>query len=317
MTKNVLADWSHLDLALNPTISRYAGRKLVVEFDLYGEWSGRGDLPVCYPEYIWRHIREIKALGAIGAMGRLIHDERSQSELPFPTVFDSPMGVNVYAFSKALAEPLTWLGETDLKWHDNIEAIDKSFWAQWTKQRYGQDASVALARALGRTSAINNFTFDLAGVGFRSYICYPTFSRVKPGDPTTSGYSWRNFNARLDAVGIEYLRDEKIQAMTLLELTRQNIGSVKHALSDSDYLQLQRAFGGARLIVQAYQLALEAYYQRNLLETTPQSGDVAAVSRRLRVLAETIDRERGAKWYFDLAGRDVPGVVKRAGWMAV
>ena len=93
-------------------MNRYKNRKLIVEFDLYGEWSGRIDFPDCYPADINRHIRESKALNALSAMGRIIHEERPCSELTYPTVFESPVGANCYAFAKSIAEPIPWLGET-------------------------------------------------------------------------------------------------------------------------------------------------------------------------------------------------------------
>jgi hypothetical protein len=207
MTKNVSGDWSHMDLATNPMMNRYKDRKLIVEFDLYGEWSGRGDMPACYPEYIYRQVREMKSLNAVGAMGRLVHETRPESELPFPTIFESPVGVNAYAYAKALSEPLPWLGETDRKWHDNIEAINKKYWMMWARDRYNEKAAVPVVRALERTDQVNGLTFDLAGVSFRSYIWYPTFTRVKPGDSTTFGYSCRNFSTHMKFVGFVYLRD--------------------------------------------------------------------------------------------------------------
>ncbi len=301
MTKSVFADWSHLDLAINPIMHRYQDRKLIVEFDLYGEWSGRMSFPVCYPDDIVRHLRASKALNATGAVGRLIHDPRPGNELPFPTIFDSPLEVNCYAFARALSEPLPWLGETTRTWHEDIEAINKKYWMQWARGRYGEGAAVPIVRALERTGDINKLTFDLAGVSFRLYVWYPTLSRIKPGDSSTVGDSWKNFAQQTEAVGINYLRDEKRRALILAQQSLADVRSVESMLNDQDYHRLIKLFEGMVLIIRSYQAALESYYQLYLAQRQPTQAGLQPASQRLVTLAREIDEERGKKWYFGLA----------------
>jgi len=301
MTKSISGDWSHQDMAINPVMNRYANRKLIVEFDLYGEWSGRIDFPVCYPDDIYRHIRESKALNAEGAMGRLIHEERPGKELPYPTVFDSPAGINCYAFGKSLSEPISWLGETAAKWNEDLEAINKKYWMMWAKVRYGEKAAVPVVRALERTSEINKLTFDLAGISFRLYVWFPTFFRVKPGDPSSSGDSWNSFITQLQWVGIEYLRDEKHRALELARKSLQDIQSVKGVLNEKDLKDLQKSFEGMILIIQSYNLAVEGYYQVYLEQTGPNLAGRKSAAQSLVKHAAKIDLKRAPGWYFNLA----------------
>jgi len=75
MTKEVLGDWWFVRQEKNPFIPLYAGRRLVVEFDLYGEYQGRGDYPYSDPEYFYKSIRDLIPFKIEGAMGRIVHDE--------------------------------------------------------------------------------------------------------------------------------------------------------------------------------------------------------------------------------------------------
>tara|TARA_R110002050_G_scaffold91784_6_gene192540 strand:+ start:29794 stop:31545 length:1752 start_codon:yes stop_codon:yes gene_type:complete len=300
MTKCISGDWSHLDMAINPMMNRYKNHKLIVEFDLYGEWSGRGDFPVCYPEYIIRLIREMKGLDALGAVGRIIHDSRPADKLPFNTIFDSPLDINCFTFAKSLSEPLSWLGETDPKWNEDIEAIDKKDWMIWAKDRYGDKAAMQIVRALERTSSINKLTFDLAGISFRLYIWYPTLFRTKPGDQTTLGHSWDNFQMQVQNVGIEYLRDEKNRALELAFQSLNDIKSLENRISKVKQQELEKLFDNMILIIKAYQVALDGYYQVYVAKNQPNLHGLEKASKEINNLADEIDVKRGSGWYFNL-----------------
>ena len=300
MTKSVSADWSHLDIALNPNMNRYVHEKLIVEFDLYGEWSGRGDFPVCYPDDIIRHLRESKACNAMGAMGRLIHDTRPSNQLPFKTIFDSPMEINVYTFSKYISQPMPWLGETDEKWNEDIEAIDKKYWMQWAKQRYGEKAGVPIVRALERTSEINKLTFDIAGLSSRYYVWYPTFFKIHPPGSNKIADTWNVFNKQVNMVGINYLRDEKLRALKLATESLEDIQSVRGSLSKGNQLLLESLFKSMLLIIKSYQLALDGYYQvYKSLQAKNEEGKIST-AKALNGLADKIDEQKGKGWYFNL-----------------
>lgn len=301
MTKSVSGDWSHIDMAVNPMMNKYKNRKLIVEYDLYGEWAGRIDFPVCCPEDIYRHIRECKALGAIGCTGRLIHDYRPIDEYPYPTIFGSPVEVNCYAFAKALSEPIPWLGETGEHWNEDFEAIDKKYWMMWAKKRYEEDACVPIVRALERTSDIAKLTFDIAGISFRLYVWYPTLFRVKPGDPSSSGDSWFAFTRQAEQVGIEYLKDEKQRALKLANESLKDIQSTKDVLNDKDYQDLIELFEGMILIIQSYDAALEGYNQVYLSKSQANDAGQKEAAKNLEKVAAKIDKERGVNWYFKVA----------------
>lgn len=304
MTKSVLADWSHLNLAINPYMHLYKGRKLIVEFDLYGEWSGRGDFPVCYPDDIIRHLRESKAVDAIGAVGRLIHDTRPASDLPFKTIFDSPLDINCFVFSKYLSEPMPWLGQTHAKWHEDMEAINKSTWMIWANERYGKAASVAVVRALERTAEINSLTFNIAGLSTRYYVWYPTFFKMHPPNSSKVVDTWNVFRTQLEAVGIDYLKDEKKRALKLADESLKDIMSTKGKISPAQHKQLQRLFENMIIIIKAYDLALDGFYQVYLSKKANDFAGRKKASDALKSYAKEIGRLRGTDWYFDIS-RDV------------
>jgi hypothetical protein len=301
MTKSVLADWSHVDLANNPVMHRYQNKRLIVEFDLYGEWSGRGDFPVCYPDDIIRHLRAAKALNATGAIGRLIHDDRPASKLPFKTIFESPLDINVYTFSKYISEPIPWLGETFEKWDEDIEAIDKSYWMQWAKRKYNEKNAVPIVRILERTSEINKLTFNIAGRSFRYYIWYPTLNKKHPSNSEIIVDTRNVFQMQLAKVGIEYLRDEKKRALKLVKESIAELKTLQHSMSQSDYKLLVDLFQGVMLIVQAYENALEAFYFLTQSKQASNNNNGNKIVAALKSLSRKIDKIKGYGWYFDLS----------------
>lgn len=70
MTKEVLADWTHLNLPLTPYLGKYRGRNLVVEMDVYGEYTGRLDTPCCTPEYIHGVVRGFLPFEPLGGTAK-------------------------------------------------------------------------------------------------------------------------------------------------------------------------------------------------------------------------------------------------------
>jgi hypothetical protein len=301
MTKSVLADWAHIDMPNNSAMHRYKGRKLIVEFDLYGEWSGRGNFPVCYPDDIIRHLREAKALAASGAIGRLIHDHRSKKELPFNTIFESPLDINCYVFSRYLSEPIEWLGESTVKWHEDIDAVDKKYWMQWAVSKYGEQSAVGVVRALERTAEINKLTFNIAGKSFRYYVWYPTLFREHPKGSNKIADTWHTFSEQATGVGIAYLKDEKRRALQLATASLIDIKQLKGKLSADKRAHLEKLFEEMILIIRSYQLAINGYSTLFNMYNNSNLPERTKAANALNTLANEIDRLKGKGWYFDIA----------------
>jgi hypothetical protein len=295
MTKDIMADWIHTDMPPNPFLRRYVGRKVVVEFDLYGEYWGRLDVPACYPDYLYRQIRTIKAFDVLGAVGRVIHEEQRSTN--FATIFESPNELNCYAFSKYLSKPLPWLAPgsfTDPQtqpghWGWDLDAFDKDIWVEWATRRYGQPAVLPVVRALQRTKEIMSLTFDIGGRGFQEHSYLPS-SR-------STSFLWEPFVDRVQLLGMDYLRDEKRQAANLAEASLEDIRLAQGKLEQRDYDQLARLFEGEIFIIRAYELTLEGYYQLYLAQQQTNAGGVKNAGIEMRELAGEIESARGSAFF--------------------
>lgn len=246
MTKEVLADWIHVDMPVNPFLPRYRRRKVIVEFDLYGEYWGRLDLPACYPEYIHRQIRTIKSFDVCGAVGRAVHEnERSPV---FRTIFESSNEVNCYAFSRLLSEPLPWLGpgqvtdprEKQGRWGWDVDAFDKNIWMDWASRRYGRKAAVPLIRAFSRTYRILGLVTDIGGRRFQAHSWVPGACWVP--------FLWEPFVDQVRMLGMDFLRDEKREATRMAGCCLEDVRAAERELSKEDYEKLTAVFEGEILL---------------------------------------------------------------------
>ena len=295
MTKDVLADWIHIGMPLNPFIQRYAGRKLIVEFDLYGEYWGRLDMPACYPEYLHRQIRMIKAHGALGAVGRVVHDDRRSHT--FETVFDSPNDINCFAFGQFLSRPLPWLGagmftdprEVAGRWGWDLDAFDKNVCLEWGRRRYGPEAAIPVMRALSRTAQTVSLTTEIGGRGFQEHSYVPGVRFVS--------FLWEPFIKQVQSLGMDFLRDEKVQAHRTIELCLEEIHSARKMLAAKDYDQLVTLFQGELLIIRAYQAVLEGYYQIYSAQGRSSPRTRNRASSEMRSLAREITVRRGLEFF--------------------
>jgi hypothetical protein len=298
MTKEILADWMHNWMGLNPFIWRYLDRKLVVEFDLYGEYWGRLGIPACYPLYIHTMMRSIKSAGAIGAVGRVIHDDRRSSN--FDTIFESPNDINVYTFSRLLSHPMPWLErgaftdprERAGRWGSDIDAFDQKMWVEWAEARYGRHAAVPLIRAFRRTYDILSLITDLGGRYFQHHSYLPA--------PNNIIYLWEPFSDQVESLGIDFLRDEKSEAYRLTQQCLEDVKSARAALNAQDYEQLTSLFEGELLIINAYQALIEGYYQLYLSQHKPNRDGLLEASRSMKSLTVRISKDRGASFFGDL-----------------
>jgi hypothetical protein len=294
MTKEVLGDWIHTWMPLNPFMWRYHSRKLIVEFDLYGEYWGALDVPACYPRYLHNRIRDIKAFGAQGAVGRVAHV--SAPSHTFKTIFGSPNEVNCYAFGKYLSQPLPWLGpgsftdprEKPGRWGWDLDAFNEKIWMEWVALRYGRQGAPALIRALTRTDTIVPLVLDVGGLGFaHSYLQGPQWAP----------FLWEPVVDQVESLGMDFIRDEKRQAYSLTQQCLADVQSVKSSLAKTDYDQLIDLFEGELLIIRAFQAALEGYYQLYVAQKQPNKAELAEACHDMNTLATQISRIRGEEFF--------------------
>jgi hypothetical protein len=295
MTKEVLADWIHLPMPLNPFLARYSGRRIIVEFDLYGEYWGRMDVPACYPEYLHTQIRNIKAFGVTGATGRVVHEDQRSSI--FRTVFESPNEINCYAFAKYLRGPLPWLAkgtftdprERPGRWGWDLDAFDRKLWFEWAARRYGKAAAAPITRALTRTGQIIPLLFDIGGRGFQAHSHLPGVGSLP--------FVWEPFVDRVRALGIDFLRDEKRQAARMTRECLADVQESKPHLASRDAEQLTALFEGELLVIRAYEALLDACYELYVAQQTKNRAGLKRAAALLRKRGKDVTTSRGPKFY--------------------
>lgn len=262
MTKEVFADWTHLNLPLTQYLSAYRGRNLVVEVDVYGEYAGRLDMPCCIPEYVHDAVRGILPFEPLGVTARLLHDNAKSRH--FKTIFDSPNDINVYALGRFLHDPGYQLAP-DQRWHGNYAQMDGAVWREWAIARYGEQAAATIVRALRRTAEIVRLTYDAA----RLYD--QVHSQLPPtlNHPHFRGCPQPTLEDRLDSVGFEMLRDEKEEALHLAKRSLADVESVADALEPNDSRQLKDLFEGTIFIIKAFRARLEMTHARKVYRESP------------------------------------------------
>ena len=297
MTKEVFADWTHLNLPLTPSLAAYGGRNLVVEMDVYGEYAGRLDMPCCIPEYIHGAMRGILPFEPMGVTARLVHDDAKSQH--FKTIFDSPNDINVYALGRFLHDPGYQLAPGQ-PWHGNYAQMDGALWREWTASRYGEQAAPAIVRAMRRTADIVRLTYDAAGSYDQAHsqlpktLNQPHFQR-RP-QPTLED--------RLDSVGFDMLRDEKDEALHLAERCRADVESTADALNPSDYRQLSDLFEGVIFIIKAFRSRLEMAHARKVYRESPSEArrqGLASAGSDAEELSDAIRARFGDGFYGGLS----------------
>jgi len=295
MTKEVLADWTHLRLPLNPYLVKYKGRNLVVEMDVYGEYWGRLDMPCCIPEYMHRVVRGIIPFEPLGITARVVHDDTKSQH--FLTIFDSPNDVNVYALSRFLQNPGYQIASGQ-PWHGNYAQMDSSIWIEWAKEKYGEKSAAQVVRALRRTEEIIRLTFDAAGSYDQVHSRLPkVLSQAHFGEQS-------GLENRLDKVGVEMLRNEKDEALHLAEHCLADIEQAADILEPNDYKLLKDLFEGVVFIVKAFRARLEMAHSKKEYcnsRSEEQREALVSASSDAQQLANAIRTRFSDKFYGGLA----------------
>lgn len=256
-TKNVVADWGGHEKPVNHYITRYArkSKRLVVEFELANNFTGETEIPWCDPEQIWRHIRHMAELGVWGGVGRLVNADT----LTAGTIFDTPNEVNVWAFSRLLADPGRMLTAREDTWDRSYEQFDMSIWRDWADYRFGKSAAVHVIQLLRETPKLCNLAFNMCGAhclwSNNSGADKEEFKKSMLG-PT------RNVPAAIRAVercGHDLARAEKTEAMRMIRDGLAVVERLRPVLSNAAFANLHGAYKRALYLVGIFQTATEAF----------------------------------------------------------
>ena len=156
--KNVLLDFVTNAEIPNPNANKYPDRPLIVEFDVYGEYFGRADIPYVDPQHYCQRLDSLYAIEPYGVTARIAF-EVGRKPRRYASIFESPNAANAVAFSRwsqdaAQNKPINeWLSflASSRRWQTY-------FW-QWLADRYGPEAGPLLANVFGRTPQIAHGIF--------------------------------------------------------------------------------------------------------------------------------------------------------------
>ncbi len=300
MTKEVLVDWRHVGLPLTPNLMRYVGRPFVVEMDLYGEYQGRATVPWCHPEYVHRVIRELLPFCPQGVTARILHVTHRPH--PHRTVFHSPNDVNLHALGRFLHNPGPQLGPEN-RWHSDYGQMDAGLWLEWATRKYGAAAAIPVIRALRRTPRIVELNYDLAGTTYQKHSSYPSPSEAAATVSQPAFWTAAvnvSLDERLDRVGLEFLRDEKREALRLARCSLADIREAGSALVPEEYRLLLDLFEGTILLIRGVIAHLETW-SASRVPAGEQPEEVRkafrAACRRARAVSGTMRRRFGEQFF--------------------
>ena len=163
--KNVVCDFVTNAEVPHPNLGSYPNRPLIVEFDVYGEYFGRADIPYVDPQHFCGRLDGIYPLQPYGVAARISY-ESDRSGRRYPTVFDSPNAANAVVFARWSADA----AET----RNAAQRLDmtvparrwQTYYWEWLSQRYGMRAAPLLARVFERTPQIVHGIFGGLWTGY-------------------------------------------------------------------------------------------------------------------------------------------------------
>ena len=303
MSKEVLADWCHIHQGKDPFLQHFARRRLVVEFDLYGEYQGRTALPYTDPEYYWHCLRDLAPLGIEGAVGRIVHDQDRKTE--YPTIFDSFNEVNVAAFSNTLCDAgatIDSLGE----WSHSMDTdVGMKLWAPWARKRFGGHAAPDAIAILRKCPDLVERTLSICGFHAQSHSGLMSLSDVWQG-----GYMRQRFDPiHPEGVLENWIRSEPM-ALSLIKSDKDDlVRSVRASLKQATRLSerhssrgtadLARAMATFCIIAEASR-TIALVYALGLIRPS-MDPELRRERNKARRLARSIEAERGPQFHFCLS----------------
>ncbi|MDP8257031.1 MAG: hypothetical protein P9M14_14880 [Candidatus Alcyoniella australis] len=285
MTKDVPQDWEPY-YPHNPLIGNVGERDQIVEFDLAGEYWGQSKIPFALPDYLQYRIRHAARMGCSGAAGRISRGSNS--------ALGTPNEINVYAFSKLLADP---------------DYSTDQIWSEWIEQTYGLDQggtqSATLISALRRSFDIGRKMYYVKGFWALEKGSDVPDSCKSPGlllgraislyDPDYQGWLDELFSP-----GEQTLSDIWQEGAESIELCARSLAELESIQTDLDpvvYADLHSRLEHQCLCTGVWQLVDDAVfrYQRYVRTFDAQQGRyLEGTLQQLAGLADQIEAEHGS-----------------------
>lgn len=163
--KNVVCDFVTNMEVPHPNLGAYPDRPLIVEFDVYGEYFGRADIPYVDPQHFCGRLDGIYPLEPYGISARISY-ECDRAGRRYPTIFDSPNAANAVVFARWGADAAE--NYTPAQWLDITVPAKRwqTYYWEWLSQRYGLRAAPLLAHVFERTPQIIHGIFGGLWTGY-------------------------------------------------------------------------------------------------------------------------------------------------------
>ena len=266
--KNVVLDFVTNAEIPHPNLTAYSNRPLIVEFDVYGEYFGRADIPYVDPQHFCSRLDGLYALQPMGVTARIAFECKRQGRR-YPTIFDSPNAANAVVFSRWAADAAANRPIAD--WLDFLKSSQRwqTYYWEWLASRYGASAGPLLARVFSRTPQIVHGIFGglwsgywhpfsvlehtslpwppirLKEHGSLSWNPPPDITQVsKTGDNDFSWVlGWLPPGTPVETIGWSELVSHKLEGLRLARICAEEMASEGPAvLSKSDFDDLNLLF---------------------------------------------------------------------------
>ncbi len=163
--KNVVLDFVTNAEVPHPNLTAYPNRPLIVEFDVYGEYFGRADIPYVDPQHFCGRLDGLYYLQPYGVTARIAY-ECERTGRRYPSIFDSPNAANAVVYSRWASDAAK--GRPLAEWLDYLASSHRwqTYYWEWLADRYGQAAGPLLARVFERTPQIVHGIFGGLWTGY-------------------------------------------------------------------------------------------------------------------------------------------------------
>ena len=241
MDKSDPFDWNP-HLPINPELATWPAERLTVEFDLAGEYFGRGTLPVIFPDYLRARLDHARALGARRVIGRL--DRWGRSSL------DRESRLNVRFFQACAKDP-------SVDRDDLLAREAAACYRTRDADRLVQTLSDAFEGVKKMFYVDGHLLFHETFAGLRHAQNVVVFETLRPGQPLAHCRDEWHILSDRTTPSVDAVRREKDEAVTVAQdvLTR-----IKDLAPDEphlrahaeDFVLLARLYRAAVIAVQEY-----------------------------------------------------------------
>lgn len=232
MDKWTQFDWS-LTLPNNAFFHKIQNNPLMVEADIFGEYFGRGRLPLLLKEHIAEKVAYCKAFQPMGYAARI---DRA-GEHPFGDVNE----VNLHIFKACMDGT-------------SVDAAVEQFY----RERYG-DAGNAVMELMLPTEQIQKKTFYIGGYYFSQGSLFPELNHSKNHfyfemmreNPVIASNEWFIPRGWKNPT-VEEMVSEKDSAVAMAERAYEKLLSLQDRLQPEDYQALLVKFTNLKLVTQIW-----------------------------------------------------------------